>query len=91
MITGWTNFLLPFVGAIAIAAIVYAGFLYLTAAGNQEQTEKAKKIIIWVVIGIIVIVSAYAIVNTVLSGKSAVQSDNQVDISIGGTDINVGW
>ena len=91
MVTGWTNFLLPFVGAIAIAAIVFAGFLYLTAAGNQEQTEKAKKIIIWVVIGIIIIVSAYAIVNTVLSAKSAVQTDNQVDVSIGGTDINVGW
>ncbi|MCF7856115.1 hypothetical protein K9N08_00970 [Candidatus Gracilibacteria bacterium] len=87
MITGWTNFLLPFVGAIAIAAIVYAGFLYLTAAGSDEQVGKAKKIIIWVVIGIIVIFSAYAIVNTLL-GSSSGGGDNETSISVGGLDVN---
>jgi cysteine-rich repeat protein len=86
IITGWTNFLLPFVGAIAIAAIVYAGFLYLTAAGNDEQAGKAKKIIIWVVIGIIVIFSAYAIVNTLL-GSSSGGGDNGTSISVGGLSV----
>ncbi|MFH0776519.1 MAG: hypothetical protein V1936_02810 [Patescibacteria group bacterium] len=70
MITGWTNFMLPFVSVIAIAALIYAGFLYLTAMGNDEQTKKAKKILVWVVLGIVIIFSAYAIVNTVLSGNS---------------------
>ncbi len=68
MIAGWTNFVLPFISVLAIAALIYAGFLYITGLGNDEQIQKAKKIIIWVVIGIIVILSAYAIVNTVLSG-----------------------
>gem|GEM_PF-3797708 len=86
MITGWTNFLLPFVGAIAIAAIVYAGFLYLTAAGNDEQAGKAKKIIIWVVIGIIVIFSAYAIVNTLLGSDSGGGNDG-TSISVGGLSV----
>ncbi len=85
MITGWTNFALPFIGALAIAAIVYAGFLYITSAGNNEQTEKAKKIIIWVVIGIIVIFSAYAIVNTLLSGNSGGGGrGTSIDVNVGG-------
>ena len=71
MITGWTNFALPFVSVAAIAVLVYAGFLYITAAGNNEQIEKAKKIIIWVVIGIIIVFSAYALVNTLISGDSS--------------------
>lgn len=69
-LAGWTNFALPFVSIIAIIAIIYAGFLYLTAFGNEEQTGKAKKIIIWVVVGIVIIISAYALVNTVISGSS---------------------
>ncbi|MFH1546786.1 MAG: hypothetical protein ABIE14_05415 [Patescibacteria group bacterium] len=89
MITGWTNFMLPFVGAIAIAALVYAGFLYLTAAGNEEQTGKARKIIIWVVIGIIIIFFAYAIVNTLLEGDSSGSGGGtSVDVSIGGIDFS---
>jgi len=88
MVTGWTNFMLPFVGAIAIAALVYAGFLYLTAAGNTEQTEKAKKIIIWVVIGIIIIFFTYAIVNTLLEGDSSGEGGTSVDVSIGGIDFS---
>jgi type IV secretory pathway VirB2 component (pilin) len=70
MIVGWTNFALPFVSVLAIAALIYAGFLYITALGNDEQTQKAKKIILWVVIGIILIFSAYAIVNTITSGQA---------------------
>ncbi|MCF7845719.1 MAG: hypothetical protein K9L85_00600 [Candidatus Peribacteraceae bacterium] len=88
-ITGWTNFVLPFVGVIAIAAIIYAGFLYLTAAGNEEQTKKAKNIIMWVVIGIILIFSAYAIVNSLLStNSSSGGSGTSVGINIGGIGVN---
>jgi len=70
MISGWTNFVLPFVSVISIAAIVYAGFLYITAMGNEDQVGKAKNILLFVVIGIILIFSAYSIVNTVLSGNA---------------------
>lgn len=91
MITGWTNFLLPFVSALAIAALIYAGFLYITAAGNNEQSEKAKKIIIWVVIGIILILSAYAIVNTLVTSNSGTGTGNSADFSFGGVDFGFDW
>jgi len=35
-----------------------AGFLYVTAAGNPQKTEQAKKIIIYTVIGLVVLLLA---------------------------------
>jgi len=60
------NFFLTFLGLIAVVMIIYGGFLYVTAAGNQEHIEKAKKIIIYAVVGILVILASYAIVSTIL-------------------------
>jgi len=63
----WTNFFLKFLTLISMIALVYAGFLYITAAGNDEQMNKAKKAISWVVIGIVVILLAYSLVNTLIT------------------------
>lgn len=60
------NFFLTFLGLIAVVMIIYGGFLYVSAAGNQEKIESAKKIIMYAVIGIVVILLSFAIVNTVL-------------------------
>ncbi|MDD3066297.1 MAG: pilin [Candidatus Gracilibacteria bacterium] len=92
MIAGWTNFVLPFVSVLAITALIYAGFLYITAFGNEEQTGKAKKIILWVVVGIVLIISAYAIVNTLVSEGSNGNSDGgNVNVSTGDSGVNVNW
>ena len=61
------NFFLTFLGLIAVVMIIYGGFLYVSAAGNQEKIESAKKIIMYAVIGIVVILLSFAIVNTVLT------------------------
>src|SRR3989338_1313164 len=37
------NFFLSLLGTILIVLIFYAGFLWMTAAGNEEQVEKAQK------------------------------------------------
>lgn len=63
----WTNFFLGFLALIAMVALIFAGFLYVTAGANAEQADKAKKIIVWVVIGILVILLAYALVNTLIT------------------------
>lgn len=64
------NFFLTFLGLIAVVMIIYGGFLYVSAAGNQEKIESAKKIIMYAVIGIIVILLSFAIVNTILTAGS---------------------
>lgn len=66
LIIGWTNFLLSVAALLAVVALVWAGFLYVTAAGDDGRMETAKKIVIWVVVGILLILAAYAIVNTVM-------------------------
>jgi len=63
----WTNFFLGFFALIAMIAILYAGFQYVTAQGEQEQADKAKKGIIFTTIGIIVVLLAYAFVNTLIT------------------------
>ena len=60
------NFALTFLGLIAVAFIVYAGYLYVTSGGDDGNMEKAKKIILYAVIGILVILAAFALVNTVI-------------------------
>lgn len=58
--------ILGLVGVIALVMFVWGGLLWMTSAGNPERVEKGKKTLIWATIGIVVIFSAYALVNTVI-------------------------
>lgn len=62
------NFFLYFLGFIATLMIIYGGILYVTSAGNDENVGKAKKILMYAVVGIVVILLSFAIVNTVIGG-----------------------
>ncbi|PIQ79019.1 hypothetical protein COV81_03595 [Candidatus Peregrinibacteria bacterium CG11_big_fil_rev_8_21_14_0_20_41_10] len=64
------NYLLGFLGLIAVIFIIYAGFLYVTAAGEDDNIGKAKKIIMYSIVGIIVILASAAIVNFALGSTS---------------------
>lgn len=55
------NFALSFLGLVAVILILWGGFKWMTAGGNDEQVGEAKKIIIAAVIGLAIIMSAYAI------------------------------
>ncbi len=57
---------LGLLGILATVLIVYAGFKWMTAAGNEEQVGEAKKIMYQAVIGLVIIMSAYSIVRFVL-------------------------
>ena len=57
--------LLSFVGVLFFILIIYAGVMWMTAAGNEQQVSKAKDIIIAAVIGLVIVLSAYAITNFV--------------------------
>ena len=63
------------IGIIFVSYTVYGGFLWMTAAGNDEKISKAKNILRDGIIGIIVILAAGAIYITVrellLSGTVA--------------------
>ena len=55
---------------IAVLLIVYAGFLWVTAAGSDDQVSKAKDIIKATVIGMIIVGLAYGVVAFVISFTS---------------------
>lgn len=65
------NFFLGFLGIVAVIMVIYGGILYVTAAGEQENIDKGKKIIMYAVVGIVIILLAFALVNTLLSGLGA--------------------
>lgn len=53
-------------GAILMIMYIWAGFLWMTAQGNSEQTGKAKTIIVWTSLGAVVILSSYILVDFVI-------------------------
>lgn len=55
------NLVLEFLGVIFIGLMIFAGFQYMTAGGNEEQTKKAVGLIKNAVIGLLVILMAWAI------------------------------
>jgi len=52
-----------FLGIVFLGLMIYAGYLWMMARGNEQDIEKAKNIIIYAVIGLVVVLSAYAITN----------------------------
>ncbi len=62
---------LSLLGTIFLGLTIYAGILWMTAAGNDETVSKATGILKMAVIGLVIIMSAYAItyfVTTKLGG-----------------------
>jgi len=57
----YVNAILDLLGVLFLVLIIYGGILWMTAAGNEQKVEKAKKIIISSVIGLGVILLSRAI------------------------------
>ncbi len=57
---------LGFLGVIAVVIILLGGFKWMTAGGNDEKVKEAKKLIFSGIIGLVIIISAYAIASFVI-------------------------
>lgn len=66
-VTTLINYILGILGLVAVAFLIYAGVLMVTAGGNDEQVGKARKIITYAVIGIVIILLSWTIVTFVTS------------------------
>lgn len=58
--------LMGLLGMVFFALLVYGGFLYMTAAGKEDQIKKAKDTIIRAVIGLLIVLTSYAIASFIL-------------------------
>ncbi|GEM_PF-2669752 len=55
------------VGSIALVMMIYGGALWMTAAGNSEKDARALKIMFWAGLGVVIILSSYAVVTFVFN------------------------
>lgn len=57
---------LSVLGVIALCIVIYAGYLWMTAGGDAEKVGKAKKLMINAAIGLVIILSSFAIVRFIM-------------------------
>ncbi|MBI2002991.1 MAG: hypothetical protein HYS76_00170 [Candidatus Wildermuthbacteria bacterium] len=71
VITRIINVAMGFLGIVAVLIILWGGFTWMTAGGNEEKVGEAKKIITAGVIGLIIVVTSYAIASFVVRSLTA--------------------
>jgi hypothetical protein len=61
------NFILLFLGILAVGLVLWAGFLWMTSGGSEDKIDQAKKILKNGIIGLIIVLSAWGIATFVLT------------------------
>lgn len=61
------NVLLWAVGILSVIMIIFSGFRYITSAGDASKTKSARSTLIYSVVGLIVAIMAWAIINMVIN------------------------
>ena len=61
------NVAIGIIGFVAVAVIILGGFKYMTSSGDSNKVTSAKNTIMYGVIGLVIAILAFAIVNFVLS------------------------
>lgn len=61
MVVNFVKWVLGFLGLVSVIMIIYGGYRYLTAGGNEESVEKAKTVIKNAIIGLMIVLLSYAI------------------------------
>lgn len=61
------NWALIFLGLATVIMIIIAGFMWLFAAGNEEQVKKAQAILKGAIIGLLVIMASYGAANYIFT------------------------
>lgn len=60
---------------LVVLAIIYSGFLFVTAMGNSEKLGKAKDAFIWSLIGAAVLLGAWAIAELILETVETINTE----------------
>ena len=67
LVVSFTNWILAALAVVAVVMVIYAGYLFITGGTNDKDIEKAKKILIYSVIGLVVAAVSYSVVSFVRS------------------------
>lgn len=66
-ITNILNAIIGVLGIVAVVVIILGGIQYMTSAGDPGRVKKAKDTILYGIIGLVICVLAFAIVNFVIA------------------------
>ncbi|MBR3230819.1 hypothetical protein IKF73_02225 [Candidatus Saccharibacteria bacterium] len=61
------NAIVGVLGIVAVIVIILGGIQYMTSTGDANKVKKAKDTILYGVIGLIVVILAFAIVNFIIA------------------------
>jgi len=61
------NVLMGFLGIVAVVIILIGGFKWMTAGGNEDKVAEARKLIMAGIVGLVIILAAFAIAKFVLN------------------------
>jgi len=67
------NIIIPIGAVLAILAFIYAGFLYVTAAGNEKTIEKAHKALLYAAVGTAILLGASVIAEVIRATVNQLQ------------------
>ena len=75
---------LSLLGIIALVLVIYGGFLWMTSSGDEEKITRAKQLLKNALIGLIIILSSWAITTFILSKLSEAIGGGSIDLGAGG-------
>ena len=70
LVKQFVNIFLFAVGALSVIMLIWGGIRYTTSAGDSNKVQAAKNTVLYAIVGLVVAILAYAIVNMVI-GKIA--------------------
>jgi len=79
------DFLIVLAIPLSAILIVYAGFVYITSAGNEEKIKTAQKTLIWALIGFAVVLLAKGIPQLIidfLQGNNSTSTSQSLDVPL---------
>ena len=73
--TRLTNTVLMAVGLISVIMLIFGGLRYITSGGDAKKVTDAKNTILYAIIGLVICVLSYAIVNFVITTIGGASTD----------------
>jgi len=83
-VAGIIKFIYALIVITVVLLIIWAGFLFITSKGESQNVEKARKIIMYAVIGLLITLAAYPLVDMFLKKFTGQGVPTSIEESVGG-------
>ena len=82
MIVNIIQWLWAFVAVLAMVFIIVGGFMYIFSAGNPELMARAKNVLTWAIVGFVITLCAWLIINMVMQALEYDKADTWWQIEL---------